>query len=904
MAAIDAMIGTLGQKLFEALSEQTRFILDFRTEFVDLKIELEFVKAYLIDMDSLKNVSNKVETVKRSLKEMRDIVLEADDILIDCILRDEYKKKGFCSSFSLSNLKFLYDTGRKLKDINLRIKKIKNILETYLNPQLSSSIKGDNSYTRFSSPNFDPYEIIEREGSVEVIKDWILKSQDELLHVGIVGMGGLGKTMIAKKIFNDKNVNDRFDKKIWVSVSQDFTEERIMKNMLEQLGYQGSFLDDLSWMMRKFNELIVKDKSYLLIMDDVWTVKFEWWNEICSCLKQSSDRNNCVIITSRNERVIVSMGHDSSHIHWPPFLDENQSWSLLCKVAFAPNKGECPSDQLKQIGMEILQKCKGLPLAIKAIGGLLASKGFYPIEWENVNNNFHELTMEKDNETSFVVASLQLSYNHLPSHLRQCLLCFSIYPEDYVINAEKLVHWWVGEGLVHNSINRDSFGISVTELGFKYLSELISRCLVEVAGPDMDGKIYNCRVHDMVRDLLIMSVKYEGLGNFDEKGKQKPTADTLWLGLSSEIAEGKSLTTSPKLRALVLMKSGSKLHFDKKVTTRYLNSIRVLDLSKIELDTSQEDLFDWLSCLKRLACLNLSGVTGLKELPSSVEKLLNLQILVLNGCTSLSKVHPSITNLKRLIILDLGSCPLLKSLPQGIEKLVRLQELSGLRLVKQDDNKSCKLIELGKLMDLRVLRINICSETEISQNELEVLSQLKKLKVLSIDTEDCTDHEISEALGWLSHPQFLEELYLKVYGSRFMPVWVNPVQLPRLRYLHLETAQFHLFEMEAISNWKQTRWNLEVLSFTLLEMKNKLVFFTDKMRETMHSLRYLVYKPVFSMKMEPFSSCPWYRFSMVNPSRPMMTSGKLISTMGKISFQDDFPVFRFRLVQPWYPNVY
>ncbi|XP_021895166.1 disease resistance RPP13-like protein 4 [Carica papaya] len=379
--------------------------------------------------------------------------------------------------------------------------------------------------------------------------------------------------------------------------------------------------------------------------------------------------------------------------------------------------------------MEILKKCKGLPLAIKAIGGLLASKGFYPIEWENINNNFHELTMEEDNETSFVMASLQLSYKDLP------------------------------------------------KLGFKYLSELISRCLVEVAGPDMDGKIYNCRVHDLVRDLLIMTVQDEGLGNFDEKGKQKPTADTLWLGLSSEIVEGKSLTTSPKLRALVLMKSGSKLHVDKKVTTRYLNSIRVLDLSKIELDTSQEDLFDWLSCLKRLACLNLSGVTGLKELPSSVEKLLNLQILVLNGCTSLSKVHPSITNLKRLIILDLGSCPLLKSLPQGIEKLVRLQELSGLRLVKQDDNKSCKLTELGKLMDLRVLRINICRETEISENELELLSQLKKLKVLSIDTEDCTDHEISEALGLLYPPQFLDELYLKVYGSRFMPVWAINIVL-------------------------------------------------------------------------------------------------------------------------------
>ncbi|KAF4368756.1 hypothetical protein F8388_021368 [Cannabis sativa] len=73
------------------------------------------------------------------------------------------------------------------------------------------------------------------------------------------------------------------------------------------------------------------------------------------------------------------------------------------------------------------------------------------------------------------MASLQLSYDELPARLKQCLLCFSINPEDYEIRAEQLIHWWIGEGLIQGKSSKSAY-----EIGCEYLSELIKRCLVEV----------------------------------------------------------------------------------------------------------------------------------------------------------------------------------------------------------------------------------------------------------------------------------------------------------------------------------------------------------------------------------------------------------------------------------------
>ncbi|TXG69730.1 hypothetical protein EZV62_004665 [Acer yangbiense] len=730
-----------------------------------MKTQLEVLKAFLSDTDNLKS---KKEQIKTTLAKIRELFYEADNILTDCLIRDEYRSDGFCSSFSSQELIFKYQIGQKLKNINSQMEKMERILKRYLKPQYPS-IQGDTQkiLTRFTSQDFDPSEIIGLESDMENIKGWIFSKNEALHRVGIVGMGGLGKTTIAQKIFSDREVVSQFERTIWVSVSQDFSEERIMRGMLEQLGQYGTGSDQ-GQMLRKLH-LELEGKTCLIVMDDVWTINIDWWNRFCSGLLKLKGRSSCILITTRNEVVAVNMGVDSSRIHRPKVLNKDESWSLFSLFAFSANKGICPNSQIEKVGRIIVEKCQGLPLAIKTIGGLLASKVNSFSEWRKVSEEFHELTRGKDNSE---------------------------------IRAQQLIHWWVGEGFIQDKDTK-----TATEQGFEYLSELVSRCLVDVVQRrGYDGRVYSCKMHDLVRDMTIKVSEDEAFCSFDGKGKQKLTADSRWLGFTSDV-DTKSLNKNLKLRAMLLM-SGNPVFFNK--SNVVLRSLRVLDCSHGKLDTTQgENLMDLICSLKRLACLNLSGVVGLKEVPYSIKKLCNLQLLILTGCNNLVKLHQSITNLKRLVILDLGSCGH-EYLPREVERLSYLQELSGLRLV--NNAQSCRLHDLEALVQLRVLRINVNNESEITEEERKVLSQLKKLKVFSIDAEDCKDEKIFKMLDQLTPPPNLEELYLRRYRHKIMPKWINPEKLSSLQYLCIENGDLASIRMRPeTKDDAYCTWNLEGL---------------------------------------------------------------------------------------------
>ncbi|KAJ0016857.1 hypothetical protein Pint_09503 [Pistacia integerrima] len=175
-------------------------------------------------------------------------------------------------------------------------------------------------------------------------------------------------------------------------------------------------------------------------------------------------------------------------------------------------RGQCYDDGLETEGRKILEKCGGLPLAIKTMGALLAPKVDSPSQWEEIGQDFHQLATQGDN-TASVTASLELSYDDLPDHLKSCLLCFSIFPEDFTIHAEQIVIWWVGEGLILGDETKTAI-----ELGYEYLSQLANRCLIEVENRrGYDGMIYSCKMHDLVRDMTIDIAKDEAFGSFDEQ---------------------------------------------------------------------------------------------------------------------------------------------------------------------------------------------------------------------------------------------------------------------------------------------------------------------------------------------------------------------------------------------------
>lgn len=297
----------------------------------------------------------------------------------------------------------------------------------------------------------------------------------------------------------------------------------------------------------------------------------DWWPKFCSALTLQN-RSTFIIVTTMDKSVADEVVFKESMIRWPKKLDADLSWLLFSKFAFPETKGRCEKPEFEKKGREILEKCGGLPLSIKTIGSLLASKNNKLSTWTEVLESFHK-SSEVDNEQ--VMASLRLSYDELEAHLKQCLLCLSVYPEDYEIRAEQIIHWWVAEGL----IPRQGSNKTVIELGYRqYLSTLISRCLVEAEDRrSYDGKVYSCKIHDMIHELIMKIAEEEAFCTFNEKGIQEWKEDSYWLGFVDDlIGNINSFGNDSKLRAMLLV-TNSPVDFDR--NSGFPLSCRLLDLS-------------------------------------------------------------------------------------------------------------------------------------------------------------------------------------------------------------------------------------------------------------------------------------------------------------------------------------
>ncbi|PIA46011.1 hypothetical protein AQUCO_01600345v1 [Aquilegia coerulea] len=797
---VDALVSVFVERLLKALVTQSRIVFELKDQFEKLKSELQLMQSFLMDADRLKR---KHQTLRTIIGSLRELVYEAEDILADCESRskDEEQFVGRCTmcfSPSFSELPFLYQTGKRLREINQKVTDIKGNISSYLGVsffgQTSTIAEAQNNQiSRWSSSLYQHTQVVGLEEHTQKIKEWIFAANHGLLAVGIVGMGGLGKTTTAQRVFNDREVEDHFEKRMWVSVSQTFTVEQIMRSLLKNLG-DGSVTDDKDELLHKIHQYL-QGKRYLIVMDDVWSKDYSWWH----CVSEGLPRGNgsSVIITTRIEEVARKMGVTEERTHSPKLLSEDNSWLLFRKIAFADTAGECTHPELASVGKEIVQKCKGLPLAIKAVGGIMLCKSPYLSEWRRIADNFREELVENDDS---VKASLQLSYDELPSFLKSCFLCFSLYPEDSVISKEQLIHWWIGEGFlpVRN-------GRSALEVGKDCFSGLMNRCLIEVVDKTYNGKIVTCKMHDMVRELAINLAEEDTFSTSDGLKSRH-------LALKSDI-DHRCFQTNLKLRALLSTpKTGEINKVASRVAAKFCECqyLRVLDLSKSIFETHLTSLLDHIGSLRHLTYLSLSNTHPLIQIPRSFDQLSNLQILDLSYCQNLKVLPSSITNLRNLIVLDVSHCGSLECLPKGLGRLSNLQALLGFRPARPDQSKGCRISELRTLARLVTLDLQLTHGDAIGDDEVDVLSDLQQLQVLTISYFGSHGTDLTQKINKLSPPQQLLELCVKFFPGDMSPSWINPVSLPLLRHLSISSGNLAKMNPSFWGNEKNV-WKVEAL---------------------------------------------------------------------------------------------
>ncbi|XP_047270991.1 putative late blight resistance protein homolog R1B-17 [Capsicum annuum] len=310
-------------------------------------------------------------------------------------------------------------------------------------------------------------------------------------------MGDIGKTTLAIEVYNHGSMLRRFDVRAWATVSQ----QHNIKEILLSLQQSTIKMDDMVKMkgeaeLAHLLQKSLKRKRYLIVLDDIWSC--EVWDGVRQCFPTEDNAGSRILLTTRNKEVACYAGTENLSMQIN-FMDQDESWNLFKSVAFA--NVALPS-RFETIGKQIAEKCHGLPLTTAVVAGLLKSKRAIE-DWENVAKDVKSfVTKDPDERCSRV---LRLSYNHLTSDLKTCLLHFGIFLEDSEIPVKRLVRSWMAEGLL--KLENDLEG----EAG-KCFQELVDRCLVLICKKSRDGtKFRSCKVHDLIYDLCVTEFQRENI---------------------------------------------------------------------------------------------------------------------------------------------------------------------------------------------------------------------------------------------------------------------------------------------------------------------------------------------------------------------------------------------------------
>lgn len=342
--------------------------------------------------------------------------------------------------------------------------------------------------------------VFEEEEQV-LLMEKILGGSDQLNVIAIVGMPGLGKTTLAKKLYHQENIVNRFDVRSWCTCVSRLYDKR--KILLELLGYEYELHIEIE---RSEDELIQQvqrclgKKRYLIVIDDVWSTSI--YDDLVSFFPNGNNRSRIIVTTRLDELVNSSVNYSFCYTHHLSLIAEDKSWLLLRNTVFKQENSCCPQ-QLDEIGKQIAKSCAGLPLAIVLIGGLLArlhkKKGY----WTKVAQWLSE-SAKVAGEAEWYMDIIKLSYKHLPSYLKPCFLYFGMFLEDKEVSVKKLIRIWVAEGFVHSNEVRTAEIVAMD-----YLIDLITSNLVVVARRFPLGDIKAVCLHDLVLEFCLNKAKEE-----------------------------------------------------------------------------------------------------------------------------------------------------------------------------------------------------------------------------------------------------------------------------------------------------------------------------------------------------------------------------------------------------------
>ncbi|XP_023728218.1 putative disease resistance protein RGA1 [Lactuca sativa] len=730
---------------------------------------LDLICAKLSDAERKKGT----EVVMMWLKQLKVVVGEADDVLDEVhfeMLRREIKKrdrvaKTVPSLPSLKKLSFRWEIGHKIKNINKRLLDI-NTQANGLG--LQNEHPGATPFTdrlyRESVPYPEKFKTVGRDDDVLRIIQILTQSRTEekLTIVPIVGMGGIGKTTLAKSVYNSKNIKQYFDIKAWLCVSVKVDINTLLAKIYESLAGKKPESDSMVNLIKSLEEKL-GSKRYLLVLDDVWVEERAYWEAFESCMLNVNSQNGSgILVTTRKLEIgTTGMKADACLLKG---LSDDHCWDIFRERAFVT--GSSPSPELEEIGREIVKRCGGLPLLLNVTGGMLANYNDDKEKWFSIKNSkVWDLEEERDR----VQKSLELSFDNLPNSIvKQCFVYCSIFKKDKVIKREELVRLWMALGLIQADEERNK---EMEAVGNEIFQVLVSNSLFQDVERDEYGRVDHCSMHDMVHDLSLSLSKHESLCLVDATNddiacipqfkhlsfyQEQNEYDELKANVSMFIERN---TVARTLHTLFI-----KVEVEKKLSFQRLKCIRILKLK----GDSIEKLDDSIGGLVHLRYLNLSS-TEIRVLPKSIGKLYHLQTLKLPD-----RIEQFPETMRNLISLRYLKCD--ENIPASIlGQLTSLRTLTpSFRVLKRKGHSIQELRHLNNLSgSLFISHLeNIGSKEEASKADLSSKKNLHNIHFKWSEDDQGANRIDMDVLEGLQPPRDVKTLTIKNFSGDNFPDWV------------------------------------------------------------------------------------------------------------------------------------
>uniref|UniRef100_A0A0D3FSR9 AAA+ ATPase domain-containing protein n=1 Tax=Oryza barthii TaxID=65489 RepID=A0A0D3FSR9_9ORYZ len=746
--------------------------LSMPPKYHDLVIELESKIVKI--RDYVARTSGSKDTVVVALvREMKGALYDASDALSLLLLKIEDTEDPVTACWTcfpnldhLRKLKFRQEFSRLNSEMSLLLQRYTPSSSSGLDFQRGED-RVDHTTILSSMDTSDMVPDHQMEKSAKTIIDIIYdKNDDKIKIIAIVGPAGIGKTFLATII--NSRLQCRVDCTIWLNVTAKFTRPDLLRAAISSCrGIDGRF-SDMSYLEYKLQEA-VRDKDVLLVMDDVWSEK-PWTDVLQGPLRVCNRQYSCVIVTTRNENVAAMM--KPTHIYRPHKLKPDVSWSLMKNQIISNKEDEREEqevDRLQVIGNKILEKCDGLPLAIKVLAGELQQKKTQD-NWEHMLKNKKWL---KEGLPEELNRSIYLSFNDLPLHLKQCFLYCSIFPEGQTITCDKLFQMWIAEGFIPS----DGSSKLPEALGQEYYMELVARNLLEPIDGNFDECC--CAMHTVFRSFAQYLAKDETLLRDEGENTSDSTPKFHRLYVSNKEVEYSDIQKHKSLRALV---STGGIIPKPSDSFSSLECLRILHVNNAKISNLPGSLHH----LKLLKYLDLSN-TDVPALPHYIGKMKCLQYICVHGCKMLKQLPGSIVNLQKLRFLDISDTEV-KEVPKDFGKLNNLVTLKGFP-ANTDDTGKCNLEEIGllsKLMHLAVQGLQkISSSCSFTGAKLSDKTHLTSLR-LRCNTSEGDEIQSQEVFDNLCPSPSVEHLTITGYFGFRLPNWLMSPTLENLRMLKLE----------------------------------------------------------------------------------------------------------------------